>query len=107
MINPFKSRRRLLNDAGKYLLGSVQPGSLPPAEDTPPRLTPRAIEKTRMFRSRERILSNLEEMYREAFARAKEAGDEQQLITLDLAYRREQLYFEVLLDIREGMERIR
>ena len=58
-----------------------------------------------MFRTRERILSNLEEMYREAFTRAKEENDQMQLVSLDFAYRREQLYFEILLDIREAMER--
>ena len=44
--------------------------------DEPPRLTPRAIERTRMSRSRERILANLEDMYREAFERAKATGDQ-------------------------------
>ncbi len=58
-----------------------------------------------MPRSRERILSNLDDMYREAFERAKAAGDDTQMATLDFAYRREQLYFEILLDIRDGMER--
>lgn len=58
-----------------------------------------------MFRTRERILSNLEEMYREAFTRAKEDDDQVQLVSLDFAYRREQLYFEILLDIREAAER--
>lgn len=58
-----------------------------------------------MSRSRERILTNLEEMYREAFERAKESGDPAQMTTLDFAYRREQLYFEVLLDVRDAMER--
>lgn len=58
-----------------------------------------------MSRSRNAILNNLEEMYREAFDRAKTAGDETQLPSLDFAYRREQLYFEILLDIRDAMER--
>lgn len=58
-----------------------------------------------MSRSRERILNNLEEMYREAFERAKETGDPAQLASLDFAYRREQLYFEILLDVRDAMER--
>jgi hypothetical protein len=58
-----------------------------------------------MSRSRERILANLDEMYREAFERAKAAEDSGQMQTLDFAYRREQLYFEILLDIRDGMER--
>ena len=75
------------------------------ADDAPPRLTPHALEKISMSRSRERILSNLDEMYREAFERAKTTGDESQMATLDFAYRREQLYFEILLDIRDAMER--
>ncbi|HEX6815957.1 MAG TPA: hypothetical protein VF102_09810 [Gemmatimonadaceae bacterium] len=58
-----------------------------------------------MSRSRDRILSNLDEMYREAFERAKSSADQAQMATLDFAYRREQLYFEILLDIRDAMER--
>lgn len=76
-----------------------------PPTDEPPRLTPRAIERTRMPRTRDRILSNLDDMYREAFERAKASGDDAQMATLDFAYRREQLYFEILLDIRDAMER--
>ena len=75
------------------------------ADTDPPRLTQRALEKIRMIRSRERILANLDEMYREAFERAKAADDPGQMATLDFAYRREQLYFEILLDIRDAMER--
>lgn len=73
--------------------------------DLPPRLTPSALEGLRMSRSRERILTNLEEMYREAFDRAKETADPATLAGLDFAYRREQLYFEILLDVRDAMER--
>ena len=58
-----------------------------------------------MSRSRDRILANLDEMYREAFDRAKTAGDQAQMATLDFAYRREQLYFEILLDVRDAVER--
>ncbi|HET7620677.1 MAG TPA: hypothetical protein VFK39_02130 [Gemmatimonadaceae bacterium] len=76
-----------------------------PAEVEPPRLILRAIEKIGMSRSRERILTNLDEMYSEAFERAKSADDPKQMATLDFAYRREQLYFEILLDIRDAMER--
>ena len=75
------------------------------ATDEPPRLTPKAIERTRMSRSRERILTNLEDMYREGFERAKASGDQSQMASLDFAYRREQLYFEILLDIRDAVER--
>jgi hypothetical protein len=73
--------------------------------DLPPRLTLKALEGLRMSRSRERILTNLEEMYREAFDRAKETGDPAAMTSLDFAYRREQLYFEILLDVRDAMER--
>jgi hypothetical protein len=44
-------------------------------------------------------------MYSEAFERAKETGDSSQMATLDFAYRREQLYFEILLDVRDALER--
>ena len=58
-----------------------------------------------MSRSRTTILNNLDEMYREAFERAKATGDQSQMATLDFAYRREQLYFEILLDVRDALER--
>ena len=76
--------------------------------DDVPRLTPSALAKVPtplMSRSRERILANLDEMYREAFERAKASGDQAQMTTLDFAYRREQLYFEILLDVRDALER--
>src|SRR6476661_3934257 len=44
-------------------------------------------------------------MYSEAFQRAKESGDQSQMTSLDFAYRREQLYFEILLDVRDAVER--
>ena len=58
-----------------------------------------------MARSRDRILANLDDMYREAFEAAKAGGNDDQMRTLDFAYRREQLYFEILLDIRDAMSR--
>ena len=92
--------------AKKYLLDAIdRPDDRPAVRDEPPRLTPRAIERTRMSRSRERILTNLDEMYKDAFDRAKAAEDAGQMQSLDFAYRREQLYFEILLDIRDAMER--
>ena len=60
-------------------------------------------EKPEMSRSRDRIMANLDDMYREAFEAAKRTEDESQMRTLDFAYRREQLYFEILLDIRDAM----
>jgi hypothetical protein len=44
-------------------------------------------------------------MYTEAFERAKATGDNSQMASLDFAYRREQLYFEILLDVRDALER--
>ena len=58
-----------------------------------------------MSRSRERILENLDEMYREAFERAKQTEDASQMAVLDFSYRREQLYFEILLDVRDAIEK--
>jgi hypothetical protein len=58
-----------------------------------------------MSRSRDRILANLDEMYREAFERAKANEDPGQMAVLDFSYRREQLYFEILLDVRDAIER--
>jgi hypothetical protein len=103
-MDPLNPRRLFMGVAKKYLLSAVEPRR-PAAEEEPPRLTPRALEKTRMSRSRDRIMANLDDMYREAFERAKETGDDKQMATLDFSYRREQLYLEILLDIREASER--
>ena len=99
------NRRMLMDRARRYLLDQIELDPKPKADDAPPRLTPHALEKTRMSRSRERILANLDEMYREAFERAKASGDDSQMATLDFAYRREQLYFEILLDVRDAVEK--
>jgi hypothetical protein len=105
MDNPLPSRRKMMDAARRYLLEGLDRDDREPGNDAPPRLTLQALEKIRMSRSRERILGNLDEMYREAFERAKVTGDQSQMAALDFAYRREQLYFEILLDIREAMER--
>ena len=111
MIDPFNSRRLIFGAAKKFLLDAVEkePARAPSerAQEDLPRLTPRNIENTRMPRSRERILANLDDMYREAFERAKATGDDSQMVSLDFAYRREQLYFEILLDVRDAIERNR
>ena len=98
------SRRKMLGAATKFLL---EPSKDEPVsgQDGPPRLTSRFLESLRMSRSRDRIMANLDEMYREAFDRAKTTGDDSQMASLDFAYRREQLYFEILLDVRDAMER--
>lgn len=110
MPQPPNPRRLVLSAARKYIFDNKDPERFledavsGPHGDEVPRLTPNAIGKTRMPRSRDRILSNLEEMYREAFERARASGDDSQMATLDFAYRREQLYFEVLLDVRDALE---
>jgi hypothetical protein len=98
-------RRMLMDRARKFLLDQIDTEPSKTASDDPPRLTLNALEKIRMSRSRERILENLDEMYREAFERAKESQDPPQMATLDFAYRREQLYFEILLDVRDAIEK--
>ena len=102
MVKPLDPKRHALDAAKRFLLNDE---AAPDPRDEPPRLTPRAIEKTRMSRTRDRILANLEDMYREAFERAKATGDQAQMASLDFAYRREQLYFEILLDVRDAVER--
>jgi len=104
MDNPFPSRRNLLNAAQRYLLDQTE-SQLDRKAGEPPRLTSQAIQQVSMSRSRDRILANIDDMYREAFERAKLTGDEAQMATLDFAYRREQLYFEILLDVRDALER--
>jgi hypothetical protein len=96
--------RRYLLSAAKKLLMDSDPTAQPDPADDFPRLTLSALERIRMSRSRDRIMENLETMYREAFDRAKASGDDKQMATLDFAYRREQLYLEILLDIREAAE---
>ena len=100
---PDSSRRFLLSQAKRLFEVSDEAAGAP--HDLPPRLTTKALEALRMSRSRDRILTNLEEMYREAFDRARATGDDGQMAQLDFAYRREQLYFEILLDVRDAMER--
>ena len=56
-------------------------------------------------RPREQILANLEALYRESFARASESGDEGEKRRLDFDFRRDQLYLEAILDVRELLGR--
>lgn len=106
---PYNPRRFALGAAKKFIFEGRDPetilerisgidrhGNILPSTPIPEHL---------MSRSRDRILQNLDEMYSEAFERAKAAGDESQMASLDFAYRREQLYFEILLDVRDALER--
>jgi hypothetical protein len=54
-------------------------------------------------RARQQILDNLDAIYREAYDRARTAGDERRMADLDASYQREQLLLEVLLDIRDAL----
>jgi hypothetical protein len=54
-------------------------------------------------RPKERIMANLESIYREAYDRAGAAGDKTRMMDLDAAYQREQLLLEVLIDIRDAL----
>jgi len=69
--------------ARQYLLEHIEGDPRLRPDDAPPRLTLQALEKISMSRSRERIMANLDEMYREAFERAKGSGDDSQMAALD------------------------
>jgi hypothetical protein len=52
-------------------------------------------------RPRNHILANLEALYREAHGHAAAAGDQAEMARLDFGFRRDQLYLEALLDVRD------
>ena len=107
MSDPLNPRRMFMSAAKKYFLDALETRAdgRPSPVDEMPRLTPQAIARTRMSRTRDRILANLDDMYREAFERAKATEDEAGMKALDFSYRREQLYFEILLDVRDAIEK--
>ena len=53
------------------------------------------------MRPRDKILANLEVIYKETYERARAAGEEGRMADLDNAYMRDQLMLEILLDIRD------
>jgi hypothetical protein len=53
------------------------------------------------MRTRDRIMANLESIYRESYDRAKTAGETARMVDLESAYMRDQLMLEILLDIRD------
>ena len=55
------------------------------------------------MRSRDRIVANLESIYREAYERAKAIDDKDRMMDLDASFQREQLMLEVLLDVRDAL----
>jgi hypothetical protein len=108
VTTPFNPRRLALGAAKKLIFENEDPETALAriagltSIDNRGTLSP---ESESMSRTRTTILNNLDEMYREAFERAKASGDQTQMATLDFAYRREQLYFEILLDVRDALER--
>jgi hypothetical protein len=54
-------------------------------------------------RPRQRILENLEKIYREAYDHARAEDDRRRMAELDASFQREQLLLEVLLDVRDGL----
>lgn len=57
-----------------------------------------------MPRPRDHILANLEQLYREAYQRASDAGDAGEMARLDFGFRRDQLYLEAVLDVRDLLQ---
>ncbi|HEX5385619.1 MAG TPA: hypothetical protein VFW66_02845 [Gemmatimonadales bacterium] len=53
------------------------------------------------MRSRDRILANLDGIYRDSYDRAKASGETNRMVDLESAYMRDQLMLEILLDIRD------
>jgi uncharacterized protein YutE (UPF0331/DUF86 family) len=57
-------------------------------------------------RPRERILTNLEAIYRDAYDEASALSDKERMSQLDASFQREQLILEVLLDIRDALVKL-
>jgi hypothetical protein len=53
------------------------------------------------MRGRERILQNLEDLYRGEFSKADDANDDARMAALNFDFQRDQLYLEVMLDLRD------
>jgi hypothetical protein len=70
-------------------------------------MPPRAEGEAAVPRPREHLITNLEAVYREHYARAQAAGDERELARLDLDFRRDQLYLEAILDVRDALAGVR
>ena len=109
MPPPFNPRRLAIGAAKKFLFEGRDPETILERISGIDRhgniLPANTILEGLMSRSRDVILQNLDEMYTEAFERAKESGDQSQMASVDFAYRREQVYFEILLDVPDAIER--
>jgi hypothetical protein len=103
VLNAFNPRRIALGAVKRLMLPTAPRSTDDASGEDGVATTPSPTENPAMARSRDRILANLDDMYREAFEAAKADDDDKQMRSLDFAYRREQLYFEILLDIRDAM----
>ncbi len=54
------------------------------------------------LRDRNRIIANLESLYRGSFQEAQDSSDSDRMSKLDFEFQRDQLLFEILLDIRDA-----
>ena len=55
------------------------------------------------MRTRQKVLASLERAYREEFDRAEERSDERRMTELDFEFQRDQVFLEVLLDVRDAI----
>ena len=53
------------------------------------------------MRGRDRILANLEELYRGEFERANAGEEPARMAELDFGFQRDQIFLEALLDLRD------
>ena len=53
------------------------------------------------MRDRQRILQNLETLYGDAFREAEGRADRERMGRLDFDFQRDQLYLEILMDVRD------
>ena len=57
--------------------------------------------------TRSRVIGRLEGVYREAYEKAGEAGDQDRMDALDFGFQRDQVMLEVLVDIRDLLLELR
>ena len=58
------------------------------------------------MRERARVLDSLETVYRGAFGEAEKHSDQERMGHLDFEFQRDQLFLEVLLDVRDVLESV-
>lgn len=58
------------------------------------------------MRPRSKVVASLESVYREAFEKAEAAGDAARMETLDFGFQRDQVFLEVMLDLRDGLAHV-